>query len=54
MTRWTGQQVVEAFPWEDAPRYLLRCRDKVYGAGFYRRVRSLAIEEVLAAPRSPW
>ncbi len=53
-SRWTGQQVVEAFPWEEAPRYLLRDRDKVYGAEFRRRVRSLAIEEVLAAPRSPW
>ncbi|MCH7886110.1 MAG: transposase [Planctomycetes bacterium] len=53
-SRWTGQQVVEAFPWEEAPRYLLRDRDKVYGAEFRRRVRSLAIEEVLTAPRSPW
>ena len=53
-SRWTGQQVVEAFPWEEAPRYLLHDRDKVYGAEFRRRVRSLAIEEVLTAPRSPW
>ena len=52
-SRWTGQQVVEAFPWEEAPRYLLHDRDKVYGAEFRRRVRSLAIEEVLIAPRLP-
>ena len=53
-SRWTGLQVVEAFPWEEAPRYLLHDRDKVYGTEFRRRVRSLAIEEVLTAPRSPW
>ncbi len=53
-SRWTGQQVVEAFPWEEAPRYLVRDRDKVYGTEFRRRVRSLAIEEVLTTSRSPW
>ena len=53
-SRWAGQQVVEAFPWEEAPRYLLRDRDKVYGAEFRCRVCSLAIEEVLTTPRSPW
>jgi transposase InsO family protein len=51
---WTAQQVVEAFPWETAPRYLLRDRDGVYGAAFRQRVRGLGIEEVLSAPRSPW
>jgi len=51
---WTAQQVVEAFPWETAPRYLLRDRDDVYGAAFRRRVAALGIEEVLSAPRSPW
>jgi len=53
-SRWTGQQVVEALPWEKSSLYLLRDRDKVYGAEFCRRVRSLAIEEVLTTPRSPW
>jgi transposase InsO family protein len=52
--QWTAQQMVEAFPWDEAPRYLLRDRDKVYDTRFRRRVRSLGIEEVLAAPRSPW
>ena len=51
---WTSQQVVEAFPWETAPRYLLRDRDNVYGGAFRRRVKGLGIEEVLSAPRSPW
>ena len=52
--QWTAQQVVEAFPWDTAPRYLLRDRDGVYGAAFRSRVAALGIEEVLSAPRSPW
>jgi transposase InsO family protein len=52
--QWTAQQVVDAFPWNEAPRYLLRDRDRVYGASFRRRVRHMGIEEVLIAPRSPW
>lgn len=51
---WTAQQVVEAFPWDMAPRYLLRDRDAIYGAAFRSRVAALGIEEVLSAPRSPW
>jgi putative transposase len=50
----TAQQVVEAFPWDEAPRYLLRDRDRIYGAFFQQRVRHMGIEEVLIAPRSPW
>ncbi len=52
--RWTAQQVVEAFHWDTAPRFLLRDRDGVYGADFRRRVRSMGIEEVTIAARSPW
>ena len=51
---WTGQQLVEAFPWETAPRYLLRDRDAVYGSVFSNRVHSLGIHEVKTAPHSPW
>jgi transposase InsO family protein len=51
---WTAQQIVEAFPWDTAPRYLLRDRDRVYGAYFKRRVAGLRIDQVLTAPRSPW
>ena len=51
---WTARQIVEAFPWDTAPRYLLRDRDGVYGAHFRRRVAGLQITEVLIAPRSPW
>lgn len=52
--QWTAQQLVEAVPWETAPRYLLRDRDAVYGQCFQRRVTSLGMEQVLTAPRSPW
>jgi putative transposase len=51
---WSAQQLVEAFPWDTAPRYLLRDRDAVYGAVFSLRVHSLGIREVKTAPRSPW
>jgi len=51
---WTAQQLVEAFPFESAPRYLLRDRDSIYGDQFRHRVKSLGIKEVLTAPRSPW
>ena len=52
--QWTAQQIVEAFPFDPTPRYLLRDRDSIYGERFCRRVRSLGIEEVRTAPRSPW
>ena len=52
--RWTAQQIVTAFPWDEAPRYLLRDRDGVYGAEFRGRLHNMGIEEVLTAPRSPW
>jgi len=52
--RWTGQQLVNAFPYDSAPEYLIRDRDKIYGAAFVRRVRAMGIEQVLTAPRSPW
>jgi transposase InsO family protein len=51
---WTAQQLVEAFPWNTAPRYLLRDRDAVYGVVFSSRVQSLGVHEVKIAPRSPW
>jgi putative transposase len=51
---WTAQQLVDAFPDESAPAYLLRDRDRVYGEQFRHRVKGMGIEEVLTAPRSPW
>jgi transposase InsO family protein len=52
--QWTAQQVVDAFPWESAPRFLLRDRDSIFGVPFRSRVRGMGIEEVLIAYRSPW
>jgi putative transposase len=51
---WTAQQITEAFPYDSAPRYLMRDRDGIYGDEFQRRIKSLGIEEVVSAPRSPW
>jgi hypothetical protein len=53
-SEWTTQQLVEAFPWEPAPKYLLRDHDAIYGNQFRKRVRSLGMKERPIAPRSPW
>jgi putative transposase len=50
---WTTQQLREAFPWDEAPRYLLRDRDCAFN-GVSAAVEALGIHEVLTAPRSPW
>jgi putative transposase len=50
---WTGQQIINAFPWDTAPRYLLRDRDGKYGEEFNRRVESMGIEQMLISARSP-
>src|SRR5258707_2193562 len=51
---WLSRQVTEAFPWETAPRFLLRDRDASYGSIFTKRVEAMGITEVVTAPRSPW
>jgi transposase InsO family protein len=51
---WVAQQITEAFPWDTAPRYLLRDRDAVYGQVVRRRLRALGIRDRPTAPRSPW
>jgi transposase InsO family protein len=51
---WTAQQIVDAFPNDTAPSYLLRDRDAVYGYAFRQRVKGMGIGEVLTAPSSPW
>mgnify|MGYP001818562276 CR=1 FL=1 len=45
---------MEAFPFDTAPRFVMRDRDSIYGKQFRTRVKSLGIEEVITAPRSPW
>jgi len=49
---WTGQQLREAFPFDQLPRYLLRDRDATFGNNFREQVRNLRIYEVPSAPRS--
>ena len=51
---WTGQQLREAFPSDQSPRFLLRDRDGIFGDDFRKQVHDMKIEEVLSAPRSPW
>jgi hypothetical protein len=51
---WTAQQLREAFPWDTAPRYLLRDRDTIFGPDFVKQVKAMGIKQVLSAPRSPW
>ena len=51
---WTAQQVIEAFPDDTAPRWLLRDRDAIYGELFRRRVAGMGIAEVVTSPSSPW
>ena len=51
---WTAQQLIEAFPDDTAPPWLLRDRDAIYGDLFRRRVATMGIREVISAPSSPW
>ena len=51
---WTAQQIVQAFPWDTAPKYLLRDREGIYGDVFKDRIKGMGIEELLISPRSPW
>src|SRR5262244_2588734 len=51
---WAAQQIIEAFPEETAPRFLLRDRDSIYGAEFQSRVKGMRIDEVVTAPHSPF
>jgi len=50
---WTAQQVINAFPYETAPKYLLRDRDSIYGSVFVQRVEGMGIKQKLISPRSP-
>jgi len=51
---WTAEQLVQAFPWDTAPRHLLRDRDRIYGEAFRIQAANMEIGEVRTAPRSPW
>src|SRR5258705_12168283 len=51
---WLARQITEAFPWDEAPRYLIRDRDHAYGAAVTRRLRAMGIRDKPIAPDSPW
>jgi putative transposase len=53
-SEWVAHQLLEAFPWDSAPRYLLRDRDRSYGEQFSQAAQWLGVREVLAAAQSPW
>jgi hypothetical protein len=51
---WIAQQITEAFPWNEVPRYLIRDRDGIYGATVTRRLRAMGIRDKPIAAGSPW
>src|SRR6201997_3020582 len=51
---WVARQITEAFPWNEAPRYMIRDRDRIYGAVVTRRMRAMGIRDKPIAPASPW
>src|SRR5216684_5971541 len=51
---WVAHQITEAFPWDRAPRYLIRDRDRIYGAVVTRRLRAMGIRDKPIGPASPW
>ena len=51
---WIARQLTEAFPWHEAPRYLIRDRDRIYGEVARQRIRAMGIRDKPIAPASPW
>ena len=51
---WIARQITEAFPWNEAPRYLIRDRDRIYGTIVTRRLHAMGIRDKPIAPASPW
>src|ERR1700692_3874450 len=51
---WIARQITEAFPWDGAPRYMIRDRDRIYRAVVTRRLRAMGIRDKPIAPASPW
>src|SRR4030088_1265760 len=51
---WIARQITEAFLWDDAPGYMIRDRDRIYGAVVARRLRAMGIRDKPTAPASPW
>ena len=51
---WLAQQIIEAFPWDSVPTFLIRDNDRAYGKVFLQRIRAMGIRDRPTAPRSPW
>src|SRR5258705_1629980 len=51
---WIARQITEAFPWNEAPRYMIRDRDRIYRTVVTRRLRAMGIRDKPIAPASPW
>jgi transposase InsO family protein len=51
---WVARQITEAFPWNEVPRYVIRDRDRIYGAVVTRRLRAMGIRDRPITPASPW
>jgi transposase InsO family protein len=51
---WVARQITEVFPWDEAPDYLIRDRDRIYGCVVTRRLRAMGIRDKPTAPASPW
>jgi transposase InsO family protein len=51
---WVARQITEAFPWDEAPHYLIRDRDRIYASVVTRRLRAMGIRDKPTAPASPW
>ena len=51
---WVARQITEAFPWDEAPPYLIRDRDRIYGSVVTRRLRAMGTRDKPTAPASPW
>jgi transposase InsO family protein len=53
-SEWIARQIIEAFPWDEAPHYLIRDRDSSYGVIVRKRTRAMGIRDRPTAARSPW
>jgi Integrase core domain len=51
---WVARQITEAFPWDEASRYLIRDRDRIYGTVVTRRLRAMGIRNRPTSPAAPW
>src|SRR5260221_9564221 len=51
---WVARQITEAFPWNEAPHYMIRDRDRIYGPAVTRRMPAMGIPDKPIAPASPW